>query len=180
MYEQSNAVSKLISEIVIAREVDNYEAWLVEINDEMMRFSGFVSLDIIRPRDNNLLEYLILIRFDSEQTLSAWENSEVCKGLIAKSKALVQRNHTTKTPLNSKVWFNLSNQKKAPAFWKQVVLGVLAVYPLVIILNIILAPINNHLPNPIGILVTVIFISILLTYPVMPLLTRWLDRWLNK
>lgn len=180
MNDQEVAVSKLISEIVLAKKVERYEAWLIEINNQMMRFDGFVSLDIIRPRDENHLEYLILIRFDSEQSLLDWESSSVCKALLDKSKALVQRSHTTKTPLNSKVWFNLSNQKKVPAFWKQVVLGVLAVYPLVIILNIILAPINNHLPNPVGILVTVIFISILLTYPVMPLLTRWLDSWLNK
>jgi len=178
MNNQDVAISKLISELVLAKQVERYEAWLVEINDEMMRFDGFVSLDIIRPRDENHLEYLILIRFDSEVTLKAWEDSDVCQQLLKKSSALVQRNHTVQTSLNAKVWFDLNNQKKVPAFWKQVTLGVLAVYPLVILLNIVLQPINSQLPYLLSVLVTVIFISILLTYPVMPLLTKWLAKWL--
>ncbi len=57
-------------------------------------------------------------------------------------------------------------------------MGILAVYPLILITNIIIGPLLEDLPQLLGLFISVVAISALLTYPVMPLLTRLLGFWL--
>jgi antibiotic biosynthesis monooxygenase (ABM) superfamily enzyme len=52
------------------------------------------------------------------------------------------------------------------------------VYPLILLSNLLLSPLLKELPALLGLLISVIFISALLTYPVMPYLTKMLTFWL--
>ena len=79
------------------------------------------------------------------------------------------------------LWFDRPDtpqQLKEPPFWKQVIIGVICVYPLVMFLNWTLVPIMEEFPKELSILVNVIILSSLLTYPVMPWVTRYLRTWL--
>ncbi|PSN11398.1 antibiotic biosynthesis monooxygenase, partial [filamentous cyanobacterium CCT1] len=62
--------------------------------------------------------------------------------------------------------------------YKQVVLGVLAVYPLILLANTLLGPLLVGLPPLLALLISVIFVSALLTYPVLPWLSKGLGFWL--
>lgn len=65
-----------------------------------------------------------------------------------------------------------------PPYSKQVVLGVLAVYPLILLANALLGLLLGGLPPLLGLFILVVFVSALLTYPVMPWLSKGLGFWL--
>lgn len=78
-------------------------------------------------------------------------------------------------------WFdrpNTAQRLKDPPFWKQVAIGVICVYPLVLLLNWALGPVTGGFPREIALLINVVILSALLTYPVMPWVTRLLRAWL--
>ncbi|MBE9112840.1 antibiotic biosynthesis monooxygenase, partial [Nodosilinea sp. LEGE 07298] len=66
----------------------------------------------------------------------------------------------------------------SPPYYKQVVLGVLAVYPLILLANGLLGPLLIGLPPLLALFISVIFVSALLTYPIMPWLSKGLAFWL--
>ncbi len=79
------------------------------------------------------------------------------------------------------LWFdrpNISQRLKEPPFWKQVVIGIICVYPLILLLSWALAPVTGGFPSSIALLLNVVILSAMLTYPVMPWVTRRLRPWL--
>ena len=65
-----------------------------------------------------------------------------------------------------------------PPIWKRLVLSVLAVYPMLMFLTALSALITGALPQPAQVLITVIVLSALLTWPIMPWLSKALRPWL--
>ena len=58
------------------------------------------------------------------------------------------------------------------------VIGVVCVYPLILVLMWGLGPVMEGFPWRIALLINVVILSALLTYPVMPWVTRLLKPWL--
>ncbi len=73
--------------------------------------------------------------------------------------------------------------RKQVPYYKRVIVGILAVYPLILIVGKLFhwfIPGFEKLPFEFGVFLEVILISALMTYPVMPLLNKWLAKWLHK
>ncbi|WP_347330037.1 hypothetical protein [Marinimicrobium locisalis] len=161
-------------------EVVRYEAWTRSVSQEAKVFSGFSGIDIVRPRDSHNEEYIVLMKFDTFENLRKWLESSACRKLIARARDLV----ITRTGFHISYELEpesapLMDEVKPPAYYKLVVLGILAVYPLVLFTNFILAPILVQLPYLFGVFLSVVVICLLMTYPVMPWLEKLLGPWLH-
>ncbi|GAK83097.1 hypothetical protein JCM19238_644 [Vibrio ponticus] len=77
---------KLISEIVNPSYLSEYQTWLKSMNQSVRAYPGFISLDIIEPRNQKQLEFLILVRFDSEQSLVNWESEQSTRSMLKLSQ----------------------------------------------------------------------------------------------
>lgn len=65
--------------------------------------------------------------------------------------------------------------------WKMAIITWIAIYPVITILLLILGPIIlGHLPIPIVTLILSITLVLLMTFVVMPLLTRAFRPWLQQ
>ena len=174
--------TNIISEIVKSGHQEDFEAWSKQINQVVSEQVGFISLDILRPRDKNNLEYIIIVRFEDSVSLNSWSTSETFKTIFKKAKPFLVSSQSQQQSHGIEQWFELPehqiSQVKKPAFYKLVVVGVLAVYPLVLLGNLLLNPFTKDLHYLFSILISVIFISVLLTYPVMPLISKILAPWL--
>jgi len=175
-------VTVVISEIVLSTRVKEYETWVSGINQVVANFKGFLGVDVIRPRDSNHLEYVVIVRFDTYQNLDNWQKSQLSKKWLEKSQHMVERQSHSMQVTGLELWFTLPKnthvQNRPPAYYKQVLIGIMAVYPLVLLVNMLLAPILISVPYLFGVFLSVIAISMLMTYPVMPWLTRRLNTWL--
>lgn len=178
----SDPITIVISEVVEPHRIPEYEAWTRGINHAAQQFEGFLGVEIIRPRDHNHPEYVVIVKFDTYLHCRNWLTSETYQVWMQKSQLLVSARSHQQLPSGLEVWFTLPKDKarKAaqPAYYKKVILGVLAVYPLILLANALLSPFLVGLPPLLGLLLSVTFVSALLTYPVMPWLTHLLNFWL--
>lgn len=175
-------ITLVISELVQPNQIRHYEAWAAGINQAVQQFEGFLGVDVIRPREHDYPEYVIILKFDNYPHLRIWLASASYRQWIAKSEPFIIRRSRQQLPSGVEVWFNLpASQSPAlsqPAYYKKVILGVLSVYPLILLANWLLGPFLLGFHPLLSLLISVIFVSALLTYPVMPWLTQLLNFWL--
>ena len=175
-------VTVVLSELVKPEQINEYEQWVSGINQAVSEFLGFKGVDIIRPRDPKHPEYVVIVRFDTSENLKAWQESDICHSWIKKSDDIVTRESHTSNANGLEMWFTLRNNvhplTKPPAFYKLVILGILAVYPLVLFTNLLLDPVLKSVPYLFGVFLSVVAICILMTYPVLPWLEKALSFWL--
>lgn len=179
----SEPVTLVISEVVDPDRIDDYETWTRGINQAARQFEGFIAVEVLRPRDNAYSEYVVIVRFDSYDHLRRWVTSSLYQQWIEKSRGLISRRSLRHMTNGLEIWFSQPRSSRdlptpQPPYYKKVILGVLAVYPLILLANALLGSFLDPLPSRLGLLISVTFVSALLTYPVMPFLTKILDFWL--
>ncbi|MFQ4137087.1 antibiotic biosynthesis monooxygenase [Nodosilinea sp. PGN35] len=185
LQQPSGPVTLVISEVVETSQVDAYEAWTRGINRDARQFEGFLGVEIIRPRDHDYPEYVVIVKFESYDRLRQWLISPTYRDWMDQSYGLISARSQQHLPNGLELWFTLPQARSRgraplppPPYYKQVVLGVLAVYPLILLANVLLGALLGGLPPLLGLFISVIFVSALLTYPVMPWLSQGLGFWL--
>ncbi len=175
-------VTLVISEVVADDRIAEYEEWTKAINGAARSAPGFLGVEIIRPRDPNYLEYVVIVKFAAYHYLRAWVQSDTYRFWVQRSNHLVRDRALQDQPDGLELWFTLPasriQTRSQPAYYKKVIIGMTAVYPLILLVNQVVGPFLTGLPPKLALLISVMFVSALMTYPVMPLLTRWCDRWL--
>ena len=173
-------ITLVISELIEAKQERAYEAWVKGINGDARRFDGFLGVEVIRPREQDHLEYVVIIKFATYAQLRTWMMSPTYRDWMDKSYVLVAARSQQQLPNGLELWFTLPGKRLSHLpYYKKVVLGVLAVYPLILLSDLLLGPLIGGLTPLLGLLISVIFVSALLTYPVMPWLTKGLGFWLT-
>ncbi len=178
---RNEPVTTMFTDRIKPDKTDEYEAWSTGIHGDAKQFQGFLSVDVIRPKESSHPEYITLVKFDSCHNLKRWKESpNLAKGLEKLPNLLITDSHAQES-VGLELWFdrpNIPQRQKEPPFWKRVVIGVICVYPLILLLSWALAPVTGGVPNRIALLLNVVILSALLTYPVMPWVTRLLRPWL--
>lgn len=183
MNDDDTLVGLVISEVVRPERVREYEEWSAGISAAAMKATGFRMRQVIEPRNSKHLEYLIVLKFDSLEHMNHWHESEECRAWLSKGEELFEHRTEHDPGEGVELWYSRPDTAVgSPPFWKQVVIGTLAVYPSIILLRIlttpILGPLNLH-PD-VNLLISVVLLSCLLTWPLMPWLTRLLRPWLYR
>ncbi len=178
----SEAITLVISEIVEPRLINQYEAWTKGINHAAQQFPGFIGVEVIRPRDHDYPEYVVIVKFDTYASFRNWITSSTYHDWLNRSHDFITTRSLQELPTGMELWFTLpktrSTKTSQPAYYKQVIMGVITVYPLILLSNALLGPLLSGLPFLLSLFISVIFVSALLTYPVMPWLTKALSFWL--
>jgi len=162
--------------------IQNYEAWLAGIHGDLKSQPGFVSVDVIRQLDQPRPEYLILIKFTDQAQMERWQSSQEAAQWLAKLEGLVDKAPRMEQAIGLEIWFDrkAAGQPDLPAYWKRVLLSIACVYPMIMLLEWALDPVIGGLPPAARILLVVVVLSALLTWPIMPFATRILRSWLFK
>jgi antibiotic biosynthesis monooxygenase (ABM) superfamily enzyme len=180
--QSSGPITLVISEIVEPDRIEEYEAWTQGINQAVQQFEGCLGVETIRPRDHSHPEYVVIVRFDNYDHFRAWSKSSTYQDWMERSQDLVKARSRQQMPSGMEVWFSLpqnsSQTSQHPTYYKKVILGVLAVYPLILLSNTVLGPLTAAWHPLLAILISCLFVSALLTYPVMPWLSSILSFWL--
>lgn len=156
-----------------------FEAWHQGIVAEAARFPGHLGNIVMRPGEASN-EYLVIFRFDSLEHLLAWETSHARGEWLRKSERFRASPIRYRKGYGLEFWFTSPNAAGAgtPPRWKMALVTVVAIYALVNLVGMAFGPLLAGLPSwLVGFVETAIIVG-LMTYLVMPAITRLLARWL--
>ena len=127
-------VSAVISTRIKPGQEDAYREWGRRIAAAQAKSPGFQGYRVEPPVPGVQEDWLTILRFDSEANLQTWLNSPERKKLIDESEAFTDacRVRTVRTGFDQ--WFEVPGAPPPPA-WKQNMVVLLVLYPLVFLLN---------------------------------------------
>ena len=151
-----------------------------------------MGIDIIRPTNYNKskLEYVVIFRFNNYANLTKWEKSPIRDEWLQKGRKLVEADPDVQKLTGLEFWFTPYFKDESspmiplnpPPRYKMVIVTI----PVISILLMTLVPQIHILtemlsiPFPVRLVIALTITVLLMTYVIMPLLTKLLKPWLFK
>jgi len=157
-----------------------FEDWLVGVGRAAAQFPGHQGLTVLRPAGAGSPEYVYIFRFDTYPHLQRWEESPERQAWVARARELTEGEARKQVVTGLEYWFALPELPAGPppARAKMAFVTLLAIYPLSLALPALLAPALTPLPALLRSLIVSVLLILLMTYVVMPGMTRVFARWL--
>jgi hypothetical protein len=168
--------------VTVARRVApgrdrEFEKWLDGILGAAASFPGFLGGGALRPGRLGD-DWHVVYRFASPAQLERWESSPQREQWLARGEALIDDTAVQRVS-GLETWFSLPGRTApAPPRWKMALVTLVAIIPLVSLMNVFVLPQFTHWPV---VARTVLFsgtLTGLMTWVVMPRLTRVFQRFL--
>jgi antibiotic biosynthesis monooxygenase (ABM) superfamily enzyme len=161
------------------READ-YEAWAAGVCAVATQFAGHQGVTILRPSGRARPEYVLIFRFDTYAHLKAWEDSTVRAEWLERVADMTVDQPSVRKLTGLEYWFTLPDQPGVPPppRHKMAMVTLLAVFPLSTAITLALREWLEGLHFLLRGLTMSVLLVLLMTYLVMPFLTRLLARWL--
>jgi antibiotic biosynthesis monooxygenase (ABM) superfamily enzyme len=159
-----------------------YEEWLKGIAADSRNFDGYLGAHILRPELGVTSDYVVVLQFDTCQHLETWMQSENRKGWVERVRPLISEPEAIKTLTGLEPWFQLPNQPShsPPKLYKQAILVWIGVAASFLVISPLVAALLASWPGILMVLVKLTIMVGLLTYVVMPFLTRRFQGWLFR
>ncbi len=171
--------------VVVTRRVKRgsesaYEDWLKRLIHEASALPGYLGTNIHRPPPAGPPEYTSVFRFDSVDHLRAFEESDLRRRALAEVAGLVEADATWKKLTGLEFWFTPppGTLVPQPSRFRMALVMIAVVYGLVLSIGAAVAQVASAAPTPLRLLLTITIEVFLMTYVLMPRLTRWLAWWI--
>ena len=169
--------------VVITRTVepgreDDYRAWLVRLIKATETTPNNLGTVILTPTRAEPTVYRLIHRFADEDSLRAWEDSDVRRRLSAEADKFSTSHRQAATGFEA--WFSVPGLPQAPR-WK---MGVVTFFVAYALTAIIIPREMRWLPHTWSFyttnIITNVLLSVLLTFVFLPLAARVLRPWLYR
>lgn len=173
-------VTAVISHRVRPGREQGYEEWIKGIAADARKFEGHLGASILRPQPGASPDYVIVLQFDTCDHLDGWLQSDIRKTWIERAQPLIQEQESIQILSGLESWFQLPQQPvpTAPKRYKQAILVWVGVMAVSLLVAPLVAPLLEPLPWLVALPINVAITVALLTYVIMPQLTRWFKGWL--
>lgn len=174
-------VTMSVTRRVRAGREGEFEAWAAGLSAEAGRFPGHLGVGVIRPARVGPREYTVVVRFSDFASFRAWQDSPQRAAWLARSRDLLEGEPRESVTGGLEFWFTPPESPvlRQPPRWKMALLTVVALYPLNLLLNLLLAPHLTGWPLAGRLLLLAVLVVGLMTYAVMPWVTRIFAGWLR-
>jgi hypothetical protein len=170
--------------VVVTRRVRrgrerDYEDWLGRLLEEAKGLKGYLGASVQRPAQGSAApEYTSVFRFDSVENLRAFEESEMRRRYLAEVVNYVEADAVWKKMTGLEFWFTppRGTVVPQPSRWRMALLMIAVVFGLVVSIGKLVGLAMGGAPQPLRLLVTIIIEVFLMTYVLMPHITRWLAK----
>lgn len=175
--------------VVITRRVRQgceaaYEDWLRRLQAEVRDLPGYIGVTTQRPAPGALRDYVSVVRFASLAALQAFEASELRRRALAEVTDLVEGDASWQRLTGLEFWFTPppGTVVPQPSRPRMALLMTAVVFTLVLVIGSLVEAVASLLPvvvpQPLRLLLTIAIEVVLMTWWLMPLLTRRLARWI--
>jgi uncharacterized protein len=179
MSARSEVVSVIRHDVRPGHEAQ-YETWTKQVLPIAQAFAGHQGVAIIRPPSGSPT-YTIVLHFDTLPNLKGWLDSDVRKGLLEKVEPHLSEPGRVEITPGLEFWLSPPGVTHARPY-KQFLLVLAVIYPLSLLMNAFLIPL---LGSSTGIatlavrnFINAVIVIALMTWVIMPRLTRRVAGWL--
>jgi uncharacterized protein len=159
-----------------------FEEFLAGIGGAARAFPGYLGSVVFRPASGEGGAYRIVYRFDSPAHLRGWLDSGEHAAWMERAAPHVAGPMRTGTEFLTGLesWFTLPTQPGAPPPppYKMAILTWVTIFPLITLVIVVSAPLIRNLPLIPKLAVTTLVTVALMTWVIMPRVTRLLRGWL--
>ena len=175
-------VTAVITHRVRPGRETGYEEWIKGIAADARRFDGYQGSHVLRPQLGVSSDYVIVLQYDTCPHLETWMQSEIRKGWVDRVKPLIREPESIQVLTGLEPWFQLPGQPShsSPRRYKQAILVWIGVVSISLLVSPHVAALLNSWPWILRVLVNMGITVLLLTYWVMPFLSRFFQNWLLR
>jgi uncharacterized protein len=157
-----------------------YEQFLEGIIAAASRFSGHLGVEVFRPENVSAGEYRVVYRFDSAEHLRAWLDSDEHKAWLERAEPHVIGPMRTQFMTGLETWFTVPGRPATPPPppYKMALVTWITIFPLITLVVIVLGPLLKGIALVPGLAITTAVTVPIMTWLVMPRVTRLLRGWL--
>lgn len=173
-------VATVFTHRVADDKVPDYLVWRRKAIAAQAHYPGYLATEFLEPH-GKMDEWVDVVRYDSLEDLEHWMESKERRDLLKELDGVVESRHAHRvTGLEG--WFAMNRPGEtatAPPSWKQALAVLLALYPTVMALTF-LNPLWQNRSLSVRMLFGNILSVALLTWLVMPAVSRLLGFWLSS
>ncbi len=172
--------------VTIARKVKpgreaDYEEWVKGVAEVAETYKGNLGMKMLKPSRATGEEYVMVFRFDNYGNLRVWGDSADRALWVAKLDEIVESESIHRVT-GLEFWFSLPEAPadKPPSQHKMALVLCVVVFILVLSLNLLLGSWLSTFPLLARVAFVVVAQVLLMTYIIMPQVTKLLKPWLFK
>jgi antibiotic biosynthesis monooxygenase (ABM) superfamily enzyme len=159
-----------------------HAAWQKRIDAASAQFPGFLGNEVFPPIPGIQDDWVVIVRFDSPEHLHNWVMSDVRKRLLDEAQRFWDESRVESFSGAFPGWFGAGTSDPGttglPPDWKQAMIVLLVLYPIVMILTWFLMPRLASYPLAVAMFIGNAISVALLTWLLMPLANRVFGFWL--
>jgi uncharacterized protein len=173
----SSPVTVVVARAVTGGREDEFHQWAQRLTDAAEQFPGFLGWGLLRPAPGSAAWHVVY-RFDDAAHLYAWERSETRADLLARGAAFMETVAVRRLD-GMDPWFSQARTPPgAPSRWKTFLMTTTVIFLLQTLVSTLLRPLVADWPLLLRTATTIVPVVALMTWLVMPRLSRLLGGWL--
>lgn len=150
-----------------------------ELRNLLEGFDGFIRTELVEPVPDTQDDTAIVFSFTDRHALDRWLGSVERREILEAIDPLLDGGRTVNVIGGFAGWFSTSDTT-APKRWKQAALVLLALFPTALVLTVIREAVLPDLPMPLAVFIGNLVGVVILSWILMPALTRRFDSWLSR
>jgi len=180
MNQESPSTTVVLSRRIKRGQDEAFKTWTEGFHAVMATYPGHLSGQAVPPVEGAQPEWVFVYTFDTPQNLRTWLESEDRRQWLAKADAMVESQGPAQFISGLEQLFGLLPPDVAPPppVWKVACSVVAGLFPLTVLNYLFLAPLLKPLPLVLRAFLGTVIVVILMTWVVMPGVTRLLKPWL--
>lgn len=170
-----------VTEVLITRinkqSAADYRQWISRLHFAETKFPGFKGVFVQSPDEGE--NWITLLQFDTAENLDRWMTSPERKAILDEGKQLVSSLEAHRVISPYAGWFSsLTRLGTYIPVWKQTMIVLLVLFPIVMVQFKFLSPLLHTLELPIATFISNAISVSLISWPFMPIALYFLGWWL--
>ncbi len=173
------AVTAVMTQRVRRGDWEAFRRAHAEITLVMRDFEGFLSCELVEPVSGIQDDHVVVFAFDSREHLDRWLEAPERRQVLDLIEPLIEGERTLNVVGGFGGWFSTGDQREPPR-WKQAVAVLIALFPTTLGLGAFQRAFVADAPWVPALFVSNVVGIVILTWALMPLVTRLLSSWLER